>query len=83
LILIFGKTKLKWDGFILRPIRISDLQGYFECYEGKDIKQAFLHISKNTNEAKKELKIKINDFKKKKPLGESFAIEVEGICRLC
>ena len=69
---------LKGNGFILRHIRMSDTKGVFECYQGKNIKQALLKIPKNINEAKKEVKVRIDDLKKKKPFGETFVIEVNG-----
>lgn len=69
---------LKGRGFILRHIRMSDLQRYWKCHKGKNIKQALLKIPKNLNEAKKELKGRIADLNKKKPFGETFAIEVNG-----
>ena len=69
---------IKGKEFILRHITLSDLQGYFECYQGKNIKQALLKIPKNLEEARKELKGRITDLGKKKPFGETFAIEVNG-----
>ena len=69
---------LKGNEFVLRHIKISDTQRYFECFQGKSIKQALLKIPKNINEMKKELKSKILEYKKKKPFGETFAIEVDG-----
>lgn len=64
--------------FILRHITLADAKGYLECYQGKNIKQALLKIPKNLEEAKKELRGKVMDLKKRKPFGETFAIEVNG-----
>jgi RimJ/RimL family protein N-acetyltransferase len=72
------KMIIKGKGFILRHIRLSDLEGYYECYQGKNIKQALLRIPKNLNVARKGLISKIKDLKKKRPFGETFAIEVDG-----
>ncbi len=69
---------IRGNGFILRHIKISDLQGYYECFQGKNIKEALLKIPKNLEEAKKELKERLADLGKKKPFGETFAIEVHG-----
>ena len=70
---------LKGNGFTLRHIRMSDAQAYFECVGDKKLKQALINIPENVEEVKKEIKIYIADFKKKKPLGEAFVIEVNGI----
>ncbi len=72
------ELKSKNPKFILRHVKMSDLQGYFECFQGKNIKEFLLKIPKNISEAEKELKERIADLKKKKPFGETFAIEVDG-----
>ena len=69
---------LKGNGFVLRHITLADAQKYFKCFQGKNIKQVLLKIPKNLNEVKKELKSKISEHKKKKPFGETFAIEIGG-----
>ena len=58
---------------------MSDAQAYFECVGDKKLKQALINIPENVEEVKKEIKIYIADFKKKKPFGEAFVIEVNGI----
>lgn len=68
--------KPKSKEFLLRHITLDDAQKYFECFQGKNIKQALLKIPKNLNEAKKDLKEKNLDLNRKKPFGETFAIEV-------
>ena len=65
------KLPIKTKDFVLRHIRMSDAQGYFECYQGKNIKQAMLKLPKNVAEIKRELKGKIADNKKKKPFDVS------------
>tara|TARA_Y100000310_G_C20382583_1_gene668840 strand:+ start:259 stop:786 length:528 start_codon:yes stop_codon:yes gene_type:complete len=72
------KPILKGKGFILRHITLADAQKYFECVGDKKLKQALLRIPKNLAEVKKDLRGKIADFKKKKPFGEAFVIEVDG-----
>jgi RimJ/RimL family protein N-acetyltransferase len=71
-------TILKGNCFVLRHIKMSDLQGYFECVGDKKLKQFLLRIPANLEEAKKGLRMRIADFKKKKPFGETFAIELDG-----
>jgi len=71
-------TVIKGKGFILRHVRMSDAQGYFEIQQGKGIKHFLLKIPKNLKDAKGDLKIRVADLKKKKPFGETFAIEVNG-----
>ena len=70
-------TTIKSKQIILRHIKLTDVQKYYECFSGKNIKQALLRIPKNLTEAKKELRIKLNNLKKDKPFGETFAIEVK------
>jgi [ribosomal protein S5]-alanine N-acetyltransferase len=70
--------KSKNPKFGLRHITIKDSQGYFECYQGRNIKEFLLRVPKNLDEVKKKLTEKILDFKKKNPFGECFAIEVNG-----
>lgn len=69
---------IKTKDFILRPIRMSDLDGYFECQQDKETKKGFMSVPKDIKEAKKELEMKVNDLNKEKPFGEAFAIEVKG-----
>jgi len=69
--------KLKGDRFILRHIKMSDTQGYFECFRGKQIVEFLLKIPKNLVEARKELRKRVTDLRKRKPFGETFAIEVD------
>ena len=69
---------LKGNGFILRHISMSDAKRYFEIQQDKDTRRGFMTVPESMKEARKELKMKTADFKKKKPFGESFAIEVKG-----
>ena len=57
---------------------MSDAQRYFEIQQDKATKRGFSTVPRNLTEAKKELREKVSDLKKKKPFGESFAIEVNG-----
>jgi RimJ/RimL family protein N-acetyltransferase len=72
------KLKSTKPKFILRHIKISDLQGYWECQQDPKTQKGFMNTPKNLAEARKELKGKVTDLKKKKPFGESFAIEING-----
>jgi len=72
------KTILKGKGFLLRPIRMSDAQKYFECFRGKNIELFLIKVPKNLAEAKKDLRKKVRDLGKKNPFGETFAIVVGG-----
>jgi len=69
---------IKTKEFTLRHINMSDLQGYFECQKDPVTQRGFMSVPKNISEARKELNMKIADFKKKKPFGECFSIEVDG-----
>lgn len=63
-------------GFILRHIKLSDAEDYFECSNDREAKKGFMSTPKNINEAKKEVKKHISEYNKKKPTGEIFAIEI-------
>ena len=67
---------LKGKGFILRPLRMSDAKPYFESMQDKDTKKGFMSVPKTFNDAKKEIKEKVQDFRKKKSF--SFVIELNG-----
>jgi [ribosomal protein S5]-alanine N-acetyltransferase len=69
---------IKTKDFILRHIKLSDLEGYFECQQDEKTKKGFMSVPKNISEARKELKEKIADYKKTNPFGECLAIEVDG-----
>lgn len=69
---------IKGNGFVLRHIKMSDAQGYFECVGNKKLKEFLLRMPKNLMEAKKEIRKFVADSKKKKPFGEAFVIEVDG-----
>jgi len=70
---------LKGNGFILRPLRLSDSQRYLECFVGENIKPFLLRVPRDLDEVQKIVRVKVNDFRKKKPFGESYAIEIEGV----
>ena len=69
---------IKGKGFALRHIKVSDAQKYFECVGDKKLKEFLLRMPKNLMEIKKEIRRFIADFKKKKPFGEAFVVEVDG-----
>jgi len=79
--------KLKGKGFILRHIKMSDVAGYFKCQQDKNSREGLREVPETISEAKKELKRKIADLKKRRPFGECFAIEVNkefaGYIELC
>jgi len=69
---------IKTKGFILRYMKMSDLDKYYESVQDKLTKKGFMQVIKNKSEAKKELKYKISDYSRKKPFGIAFAIEING-----
>lgn len=68
--------KLKGDGFILRPIKLSDLDGYWEVMQDKESIKNFMSVPNSFEEAKKEVKEHIQ--KSKTKVTEVFTIEVNG-----
>jgi len=64
------------DGFILRPLSLVDVQGYWECMQDEETKKGFRSVPENIEEAKKE----VEDYIKKSSDGltEVFTIEVDG-----
>jgi|TARA_B100002003_G_scaffold222652_1_gene226617 ribosomal-protein-alanine N-acetyltransferase len=48
-------TIIKTREFILRPIRLTDAQGYLECHQDEDSKANFSSVPTTLEEAKKEL----------------------------
>ena len=69
-------TIIKGKEFILRPIRMSDAEAYFETMQDKQTKRGFMSVPKSLQEAKKEVKEHIQNIRSKK--SETFAIEVNG-----
>jgi len=49
-------TIIKTKEFTLRPIRLTDAKGYYECHQDDEAKANFRSVPKNTDEAKKEIK---------------------------
>lgn len=72
------KLQSKNQKFILRPIKLSDLKGYWESMQDKKSRKGFMTTPKTINEAKKEIKEMINEARKKPVTGECFAIIVNG-----
>lgn len=71
--------KSKNPKFELRHIKMSDLQAYFECFQGKNILESLLRLPKNLAEAREKLNEKISEYTKKKPSGETFAIIIKNV----
>lgn len=46
---------LREEGFVLRPIRISDAKGYLECHKDNEAKKSFSSFPKNVKGAEKEI----------------------------
>jgi RimJ/RimL family protein N-acetyltransferase len=67
---------IKKERFILRPITIDDLQGYWECMQDKDIKEQLNSVPSSFEDSKKEVEECIKKTKSK--LSEVFTIEVNG-----
>jgi len=72
------KTILKGKGFLLRPIRMSDAQKYFESETDPVSKKGFMSTPKSVKEVENSIKEKIAERKKKKPSRETFAIDIGG-----
>jgi len=70
--------KLKGKGFILRPVKLTDAQRYFEC----EIDPVSMKNSMSTSISVKVIEIiiqkELNGLKSKKPLEETFVVEVKG-----
>lgn len=58
-------TILKGKGFILRPIRLNDAEGYWEVVQDSDTKKGFTTFPKTFNETKKEIKGMLKEVKEK------------------
>ncbi len=67
---------IKSKEFVLRPIKLSDANEYFECWKDNKTKKGFMSVPKTLGEVKKKIIQKIKESKGKKPTGETFAIEV-------
>lgn len=64
--------------FILRHFKMSDLKDYFELQKDKAVQRGFMASAKTLAEARKKLKQKISNYRKKKPKSENFVIEIDG-----
>jgi RimJ/RimL family protein N-acetyltransferase len=67
--------KLKGNGFILRPIKLSDSKAYWEVMHDKESIKNFMSVPRSFEEAKKEVKEHIK--KSKTKVTEVFTIEVD------
>jgi len=70
--------KIKGEGFILRPLKLSDAQKYFECETDKKSMKNFMTTSISLNLIKTMIRKEIISLKKKKPKEETFVIDVGG-----
>ena len=70
--------KSKNPKFELRHIRMSDAKAYWEVKRDKDSKRGFMHVCKNLNCARRDLKKYITGMKSKPQKIIIFAIIVEG-----
>ncbi len=68
--------KIKGDGFILRPIKMSDAQAYWETMQDEETIKGFMSVPHSFSEAKEEVKEHIK--KSKTKITEVFTIEVDG-----
>lgn len=73
--------KIETREFILRPLKLTDTSRYFEMMQDSLTKRGFMSVPKNINEAEKEIKKKIKDFKDKDKFNKLFVIDIGG--RFC
>ena len=64
------------EDFTLRPISMSDIQGYWECMQDEETKKGFMSVPKDIGEAEEEIKEHIE--KTEQGITEVMTIEVEG-----
>ncbi|MCX6750164.1 MAG: GNAT family protein [Candidatus Pacearchaeota archaeon] len=69
---------IKGKGLILRHAKLSDAKVLFEIEQDKDTQKNMMSCAKRIKEVENSLKKRILDYKKKKPSGEKFVIEVDG-----
>lgn len=67
---------IKGRGFILRHIKMSDANGYWETMQDKETIKALMSVPHSFNEAKKEIKDDIKEIREKG--SEYFTIVVNG-----
>jgi len=69
-------TIIKTKEFNLRHFKMSDAKGYFECQQDKEAKKGFMTVPSSVEDAKKEVKKIISQYRRKKPENEQFVIEI-------
>ena len=69
-------TIIKTKGFVLRPLKPSDLKGYFEVMQDEDTRKNLSSFPGTLAEAKKDIKEMLKQVKEKD--SEIFSIEVRG-----
>ncbi|MEI7719123.1 MAG: GNAT family N-acetyltransferase [archaeon] len=68
--------EIKTKDFILRPIKLTDTQRYFEMMQDPFTKRGFMCVPKNVEEAREEIKKEIIDFKSKEKFNKLFVIDI-------
>ena len=69
-------TVIKSNGFVLRPVKLSDAEPFFETMQDKLTKKNLASVPKTLSEAKSEIRSMIKEMKEKG--SEVFTIEVNG-----
>jgi RimJ/RimL family protein N-acetyltransferase len=69
-------TIIKTKEFTLRPINLSDLEGYWETMQDKETAKGFTSVPRSKEEAREEIKDYLR--KMSEGLTEVFTIEVDG-----
>lgn len=69
---------IKGEGFILRHIKMSDAKVLFEIEQDKKTQKNMMSSAKSIKEVESSLKKRVYDYRKRKPSGEKFIIEVNG-----
>src|SRR5208283_2693815 len=67
---------IRGDGFILRPIKLYDTQGYWETMQDKETVKGLMSVPHSFEEAKQEIKDDLKEVEEKS--SEYFTIEVNG-----
>jgi RimJ/RimL family protein N-acetyltransferase len=71
-------TKIKGKSFVLRSLKLSDAQKYFECETDPVSVKGSMGIPESVKEMEDMIKKEIAGLKKKNPVEETFVIDVEG-----
>lgn len=71
-------TKIKGKGFVLRSLKLSDAQKYFECETDPVSKKGSMGTPESVKEIEEIIKKEIVGLKRKNPVEETFVIDVNG-----